>query len=74
MRATDPDTSFISHAPGYWPHESMDQWDDYKWQLRNRVDSLSDLESRLRLTDVERAGVLLAGHKLAMSITPHFFN
>jgi lysine 2,3-aminomutase len=74
MRASDSDTSFISHAPGYWPREAMDQWDDYKWQLRNRVDSLSDLESRLRLTDIERAGVLLAGHKLAMSITPHFFN
>jgi KamA family protein len=40
----------------------------------HRVDSLTDLESRLDLTDIERAGVLLAGHKLAMSITPHFFN
>lgn len=52
----------------------MPQWDDYKWQLRNRVDTLTDLEARLNLTDVERAGVLLAGNKLAMSITPHFFN
>ncbi len=74
MRASDLDTNFTSHAPGYWPREVMDPWDDYKWQLRHRVDSLSDLESRLELTDVERAGVLLAGHKLAMSITPHFFN
>ncbi len=52
----------------------MNHWSDYKWQLRNRVDSLTELESRLKLTDVERAGVLLAGHKLAMAITPHFFN
>jgi lysine 2,3-aminomutase len=52
----------------------LSQWSDYKWQLRNRVDSLTELESRLRLTDVERAGVLLAGNKLAMAITPHFFN
>jgi len=74
MRPSDLAPSFISHAPGYWPHESMALWSDYKWQLRNRVDSLTDLESRLNLTDVERAGVLLAGHKLAMSITPHFFN
>lgn len=74
MRASDLDTNFTSHAPGYWPREAMEHWDDYKWQLRHRVDSLSDLESRLELTDIERAGVLLAGHKLAMSITPHFFN
>ena len=52
----------------------MDSWSDAKWQLRNRVDSLADLEARLNLTDEERAGVLLAGTKLAMSITPHFFN
>jgi lysine 2,3-aminomutase len=74
MRPSDLDPSFISHAPGYWPQESMSSWSDFKWQLRHRVDSLTDLESRLDLTDIERAGVLLAGHKLAMSITPHFFN
>lgn len=74
MRPSDFEPSFISHAPGYWPQESMNHWSDAKWQLRNRVDSLTELESRLNLTDVERAGVLLAGHKLAMSITPHFFN
>jgi lysine 2,3-aminomutase len=74
MRPSDLDPSFVSHAPGYWPEETLSQWSDYKWQLRNRVDSLTELESRLRLTDVERAGVLLAGNKLAMAITPHFFN
>lgn len=74
MRQSDLDPSFISHAPGYWTQEEMTRWSDYKWQLRNRVDSLADLESRIRLSDVERAGVLLAGNKLAMSITPHFFN
>lgn len=68
------DSHFHSYAPGYWPTEAMDQWDDFKWQLRNRIDSLSELEEHLELTDVERAGALLAGNKLAMSITPHFFN
>jgi lysine 2,3-aminomutase len=74
MRPTDLDPAFISHAPGYWSDEATDHWDDHRWQLRNRVDSLADLDLRLNLTDEERAGVLLAGTKLAMSITPHFFN
>jgi lysine 2,3-aminomutase len=52
----------------------MTDWHDHAWQLKNRVSSLSALESRIQLTDEERAGVLLAGNKLAMSITPHFFN
>lgn len=74
MRPTDLDPAFISHAPGYWSDETTKNWDDHRWQLRNRVDSLADLDLRLNLTDEERAGVLLAGTKLAMSITPHFFN
>ncbi len=44
MPPSDLDTSFISHAPGYWSEETTDQWNDYKWQLRHRVDSLTDLE------------------------------
>ena len=74
MRPTDLDPAFISHAPGYWSEDAPANWNDHRWQLRNRVDSLVDLEQRLNLSDVERAGVLLAGTKLAMSITPHFFN
>ncbi|QTN31524.1 KamA family radical SAM protein [Akkermansiaceae bacterium] len=71
---SDLDTTFRSHAPGYWADSDMENWGDPKWQLRNRIDSLADLEARIKLTDEERAGVLLAGTKLAMSITPHFFN
>ncbi len=74
MRPTDLDPAFISHAPGYWSEEATENWGDHRWQLRNRVDSLADLDLRLNLTDEERAGVLLAGTKLAMAITPHFFN
>lgn len=74
MRQTDLDPAFLSHAPGYWSDEATEHWGDYRWQLRNRVSTLADLEARLNLTDEERAGVLLAGTKLAMSITPHFFN
>jgi lysine 2,3-aminomutase len=36
--------------------------------------TLAGLESRLKLTPSERAGVLLTGSKLGMAITPHFFN
>lgn len=74
MRYNDLDPAFISHAPGHWLDEPLENWNDHRWQLRNRVDSLADLELRINLTDEERAGVLLAGTKLAMAITPHFFN
>jgi lysine 2,3-aminomutase len=72
--SSDLETTFKSHSPGFWPDSAMEKWDDHKWQLRNRIDSLADLETHIDLSDEERAGVLLAGTKLAMSITPHFFN
>jgi len=57
-----------------WGAVSTEQWNDWSWQLRNRIQNLTQLESRLPLTPEERAGTILAGKKLALGITPHFFN
>lgn len=71
-----PEKAFLSHAPGYWAnqHVAPEDWNSAAWQLRNRVTTLAQLERHLELSDEERAGVLLSGDKLAMAITPHFFN
>ncbi len=68
--------TFRSSAPGYWADRdvSEEQWNDHVWQLKNRINSLSQLEEHLILSEEERSGVILSGNKLAMSITPHFFN
>jgi lysine 2,3-aminomutase len=66
--------SFVSHAPGLWPDATPEQWNDWKWQLKNRVTNLAQLEARLTLSPEERAGVILSGNKLALAVTPHFFN
>ena len=65
---------FVSHAPGYWPGTPPELWNDWKWQLKNRVTSLTQLEQHLELSNEERSGVLLSGDKLALAVTPHFFN
>lgn len=71
-----PEKVFRSHAPGYWKEKNVSStdWNSAQWQLKNRVTSLAQLEEHLVLSDEERAGVLLSGNKLALSITPHFFN
>jgi lysine 2,3-aminomutase len=71
-----PEKAFRSHAPGYWKdkHVTPAEWNSAQWQLKNRVTSLAQLEEHLVLCDEERAGVLLSGNKLALAITPHFFN
>ena len=65
---------FVSHAPGYWSDVAPELWNDWKWQLKNRVTTLAQLEKHLELSDEERSGVLLSGDKLALAVTPHFFN
>ena len=65
---------FAANPPGAWGPVSPEQWNDPAWQLRNRIQTLEQLESRLVLTPEERAGTILAGKKLALGITPHFFN
>ena len=65
---------FASHVPGYWPEIAPELWNDWKWQLKNRVTSLAQLERHVELNEDERSGVLLSGDKLALAITPHFFN
>jgi len=73
---TEPriEADFLSSAPGYWPDVQPAQWNDWKWQLKNRVTTLEGLEKHLKLTPEERAGVILSGNKLALAITPHYFN
>ena len=67
--------AFQPNKPNTWSSANVDElWHDYTWQLKNRITSLSAIEQKLNLIDEERAGILLSGKKLAMSITPHFFN
>ena len=44
---------FVSHAPGYWPHVAPEFWNDWKWQLKNRVTTLAQLEKHLELSGEE---------------------
>lgn len=59
---------------GRWSDVAASDWNDWHWQLRNRITTLAQLETLLELSPQERAGCLFAAHKLALAITPHFFN
>ena len=65
---------FAAAGKGLWSRVADADWNDWRWQLRNRITTLEALEALLPLTPEEREGVVLAGHKLALAITPFFFN
>ena len=58
-----------------WSHVPDTDWNDWAWQLRNRLTSLRQIEERLKLTPSEREGIVQASaRKLAVAVTPHYFN
>jgi lysine 2,3-aminomutase len=67
--------TFRPSGRGPWAGVPDSDWNDWRWQLRNRVTTVEQLTRYLpTLTPEERAGAILAGQsKLALGITPHFF-
>jgi lysine 2,3-aminomutase len=50
-------------------------WNNWRWQLRQRITSVAQLQKLMpTLTPEEFAGSKLANTKLALALTPYFFN
>jgi lysine 2,3-aminomutase len=66
---------FRSAGRGFWSDVSEADWNSWQWQLKNRIVSLAQLHRLMpTLTPEEFAGTQLANTKLALAITPYFFN
>ena len=59
---------------GLWQHVPAADWNSWTWQLKNRLTSADQLEQYMTLTPEEKEGCAYANTKLALSITPYFFN
>jgi lysine 2,3-aminomutase len=73
MSYTDDRAAWFE-GQGLWQHVPAEHWQDWVWQLKNRLTTLEDLERFMTLTPEERRGVAFAGKKLALAITPYYFN
>ena len=66
---------FRSAGRGFWADVPDKDWNDWRWQLQHRITTLPQLERLMpTLTPEEYAGTMLANTKLALAITPYFFN
>jgi len=59
---------------GHWADVSAEDWLNWKWQLKNRITKVEQLEDYLELTPDEKAACYFSNQKLALAITPYFFN
>jgi len=67
--------AFRPAGRGFWADTPDRDWNDWHWQLKHRITSTEQLQKLMpTLTPEEYAGSKLANTKLAMAITPYFFN
>lgn len=66
---------FSSPGRGFWSDVPEADWNNWTWQLKNRISTLEHLQRLMpTLTPEEYAGTALANRRLALGITPYFFN
>lgn len=57
-----------------FPNVTDEQWNDWKWQVKNRIETLEELKKYIRLTPEEEEGVAKSLQTLRMAITPYYLS
>lgn len=57
-----------------FPNVSDKDWNDWRWQVRNRIETLDELKKYVNLTPEEEEGVAKSLKTLRMAITPYYLS
>jgi len=57
-----------------FPDVTDEQWNDWKWQVKNRIETLDELKKYVSLTAEEEEGVKQTLKTLRMAITPYYLS
>ena len=57
-----------------FPEVTDAQWNDWRWQVQNRIETLEDLKKYIHLTPAEEDGVKQTLKTLRMAITPYYLS
>jgi len=63
-----------SRMNGLFANVPDSDWNDWKWQVRNRIETLEDLKKYVALTPEEEDGVSKCLGTLRMAITPYYLS
>lgn len=58
----------------FFPEVSDEEWNDWKWQVRHRIETLEDLKKYIHLTPEEEEGVRESLKTIRMAITPYYLS
>ncbi len=57
-----------------FPQVSDEDWNDWHWQVANRIETLEELKEHMKLTPEEEEGVKACLGTLRMAITPYYLS
>ncbi len=58
----------------FFSEVSQEDWNDWKWQVRNRIETVEELKKYIPLTKEEEEGVKRCLETLRMAITPYYLS
>ncbi len=64
----------VSRRNEMFPNVTDAEWNDWRWQVRNRVETLDELKRYIDLTPEEEEGVKKSLETLRMAITPYYLS
>jgi lysine 2,3-aminomutase len=56
----------------FYPDVADNQWNNWRWQIRNRITTVGGLERIIRLSNDERLALICEGNSLPVAITPYY--
>lgn len=64
----------VNRRKELFPNVTDEQWNDWKWQVKNRIETLEQLNQYIKLTAEEQEGVRKSLETLRMAITPYYLS
>lgn len=64
----------INRRHKFYPEATDEQWNDWKWQVKHRVETLEQLKKYIPLKPEEEEGVKTSLSTLRMAITPYYLS
>ena len=64
----------VNNRKRFFPDVTDEEWNDWKWQVRNRIETVDQLKKYIDLTEEEEAGIREALKTLRMAITPYYLS
>lgn len=64
----------MEKANGIFSNIPKEQWEDWKWQVKNRVETLEELKQYVTLSPQEEEGVSKCLQTMRMAVTPYYLS